>query len=329
MTQLCTRHRASQSIAPWVGHAEAPHRRLGCSLEQPIDKLARCFLPVHMCGARAAQQNSQLGPLAKTGVIPGQHPFAPKGNKPCVAIPEASTPRGSVLRERHAVALRGRICAAAAPLAVAVADSTNATAAATNTTAGMNTTTDAPLPEAAIDASGLAGAAGGEAQRAARGTELVRFAQHTPPCRGALGFNTAPPSATHRAQQYRVSLEASRERGGAHAHFSTLAPQPLSEPMAAAHRACEACLPRPCATRNDAATATPLSLGAHLAAYTSLSLLPLQAAPLCETLCEAANRNSRTKKAGLGARCSRGDPRPFFGRARVSFLACLLVNKPL
>ena len=42
--------------------------------------------------------------------------------------------------------------AAAAPLAVAVADSptfTNATDAATNTTtAGMNTTTDAPLPEA-------------------------------------------------------------------------------------------------------------------------------------------------------------------------------------
>ena len=96
-----------------------------------------------------------------------------------------------------------------------------------------------------------------------------------------------------------MSLEASRERGGAHARFSTLAPQPLSEPMAAAHRACEACLLRSVRHLNDAATATPLSLGAYLAAYTSLSLsYPSQAAPLCETLCEAANRNSRTEEGG-------------------------------
>ena len=66
-------------------------------------------------------------------------------------------------------------------------------------------------------------------------------------------------------QQHRVTLEASR--GGAHARFTTLAPQTLSEPMAAAHRACEACLLR-------------------------------SAAALCDTLCEAANRNGRTQEGG-------------------------------
>ena len=192
--------------------------------------------------------------------------------------------------------------AAAAPLAVAVADSINATAAAVNTTAGMNATTDAPLPEASDRRQRPWWERLAEKHRELRKGQswCVLRSTHTRPCRGACGpQNTAPPSATHRVQQHRVSLEASRERGGAHARFSTLAPQPLSEPMAAAHRACEACLLRSVRHLNDAATATPLSLGAHLAAYTSLSLsYPSQAAPLCETLCEAANRNSRTEEGG-------------------------------
>jgi len=175
----------------------------------------------------------------------------------------------------------------------------------------------------------LVGAAGGEAQRAAQGTELVRFAQHTRvPAAEARGpQNTAPPSATHRVQQHRVSLEASRERGGAHARFSTLAPQPLSEPMAAAHRACESCLLRSVRHLNDAATPTPLSLGAHLAAYTSLSLTLRRLLRCAKPSARRPIAIAARKKAGLGARCSRGDPRPFFGRARVSFPDCLLVNR--
>ena len=161
--------------------------------------------------------------------------------------------------------------AAAAPLAVAVADSptfTNATDAATNTTtAGMNATTDAPLPEASDRRQRPWWERLAEKHRELRKGQSWCVLRSTP--RGPQ--NTAPPSATHRVQQHRVSLEASRERGGAHARFSTLAPQPLSEPMAAAHRACEACLLRSVRHLNDAATATPLSLGAHLAAYTSLS----------------------------------------------------------
>ena len=167
--------------------------------------------------------------------------------------------------------------AAAAPLAVAVADSINATAAAVNTTAGMNATTDAPLPEASDRRQRPWWERLAEKHRELRKGQswCVLRSTHTRPCRGACGpQNTAPPSATHRVQQHRVSLEASRERGGAHARFSTLAPQPLSEPMAAAHRACEACLLRSVRQLNDAATATPLSLGAHLGAYTSLPLLP-------------------------------------------------------
>ena len=164
--------------------------------------------------------------------------------------------------------------AAAAPLAVAVADSptfTNATDAATNTTtAGMNATTDAPLPEASDRRQRPWWERLAEKHRELRKGQSWCVLRSTP--RGPQ--NTAPPSATHRVQQHRVSLEASRERGGAHARFSTLAPQPLSEPMAAAHRACEACLLRSVRHLNDAATATPLSLGAHLAAYTSLPLLP-------------------------------------------------------
>ena len=194
--------------------------------------------------------------------------------------------------------------AAAAPLAVAVADSPTVPANFTNATdAAMNTTTDAPLPEASDRRQRPWWERLAEKHRELRKGQswCVLRSTHTRPCRGeARGpQNTAPPSATHRVQQHRVSLEASRERGGAHARFSTLAPQPLSEPMAAAHRACEACLLRSVRQLNDAATATPLSLGAHLAAYTSLSLsYPSQAAPLCETLCEAANRNSRTEEGG-------------------------------
>ena len=174
--------------------------------------------------------------------------------------------------------------AAAAPLAVAVADSptvpanfTNGTAAAPDTTAGMNTTTDAPPPEASDRRQRPWWERLAEKHRELRKGQswCVLRSTHTRPCRGACGpQNTAPPSATHRVQQHRVSLEASRERGGAHARFSTLAPQPLSEPMAATHRACEACLLRSVRHLNDAATPTPLSLGAYLAAYTSLSLLP-------------------------------------------------------
>ena len=184
----------------------------------------------------------------------------------------------------------------------------------------------------ATDASGLGGSGWRRSTESCARDRAGAFrAAHTRPCHGARGpQNTAPPSATHRVQQHRVSLEASRERGGAHARFSTLAPQPLSEPMAAAHRACEACLLRSVRHLNDAATATPLSLGAH---FRRLHLSPsLTLRRLLRCAKPSARRPiaiAARKKAGLGARCSRGDPRPFFGRARVSFLACLLVNKPL
>ena len=174
--------------------------------------------------------------------------------------------------------------AAAAPLAVAVADSptfTNATDAATNTTtAGMNATTDAPLPEASDRRQRPWWERLAEKHRELRKGQswcVLRSTHASLPPAEPVGHKTQLhplPRTTHRVQQHRVSLEASRERGGAHARFSTLAPQPLSEPMAATHRACEACLLRSVRHLNDAATPTPLSLGAYLAAYTSLSLLP-------------------------------------------------------
>ena len=219
--------------------------------------------------------------------------------------------------------------AAAAPLAVAVADSptfTNATDAATNTTtAGMNATTDALLPEASDRRQRPWWERLAEKHRELRKGQswCVLRSTHTRPCRGACGpQNTAPPSATHRVQQHRVSLEASRERGGAHARFSTLAPQPLSEPMAAAHRACEACLLRSVRHLNDAATPTPLSLGAHLAAYTSLSLTLRRLLRCAKPSARRPIAIAARKKAGLGARCSRGDPRAHFsdGRACPSLL---------
>ena len=73
-----------------------------------------------------------------------------KGNNRVARERPRPPPRGSVLRERGMLSLFVvASSAAAAPLAVAVADSTNATDAATNTTtAGMNATTDALLPEA-------------------------------------------------------------------------------------------------------------------------------------------------------------------------------------
>ena len=180
----------------------------------------------------------------------------------------------------------------------------------------------------ATDASGLGGSGWRRStESCARDRAGAFCAAHTRPCHGARGpQNTAPPSATHRVQQHRVSLEASRERGGAHARFSTLAPQPLSEPMAAAHRACEACLLRSVRHLNDAATATPLSLGAHfrrlhLSPSLTLRRLLRCAKPSVRRPIAIAAR----KKAGLGARCSRGDPRPFFGRAAGRACPSLLV----
>lgn len=156
---------------------------------------------------------------------------------------------------------------------------TNATGAETNTTAGMNTTTDAPLPEASDRRQRPWWERLAEKHRELRKGQswcVLRSTHSVPAPRPCPAEPRGPQNAaaTHRMQQHRVSLEASRERGGAHARFSTLAPQPLSEPMAAAHRACEACLLRSVRHLNDAATPTPLSLGAYLAAYTSLSLLP-------------------------------------------------------
>ena len=118
------------------------------------------------------------------------------------------------------------------------------------------------------------------------------------PAAAPVGHKHSSALCRHRLQQHRVALEASS--GGAHARFTTLAPQPLAEPiprMAAAHRACEACLlrsvrhqpllhvtctcPRCCATLPQA-TCSPCS----------------QAAALCDTLCEAANRNGHTQEGG-------------------------------
>ena len=247
-----------------------------------------------------------------------------KGNNRVARERPRPPPRGSVLRERHAVALRGRIERGRCPARRCRCGLTHLHKRdrCRNEHDDCRNERDYGCPASRSKRqtpAALVGAAGGEAQRAAQGTELVRFAQHTRvPAAEARGpQNTAPPSATHRVQQHRVSLEASRERGGAHARFSTLAPQPLSEPMAAAHRACEACLLRSVRHLNDAATPTPLSLGAHLGAYTSLSLTLRRLLRCAKPSARRPIAIAARKKAGLGARCSRGDPRAHFSDGRA------------
>ena len=140
--------------------------------------------------------------------------------------------------------------AAAAPLAVvdsptvpAYSSTLTNTTAQTNTTAETNTAAEAPLAEA-----------GDGRQRpwwerlSEKHRELHKesswcvVGSTRVPAAEPAGHKHSSALCRYRLQQHRVTLEASR--GVAHARFTTLAPQTLSEPMAAAHRACEACLLR-------------------------------------------------------------------------------------
>ena len=141
--------------------------------------------------------------------------------------------------------------AAAAPLAVVdsptvPAYSSNLTnTTAKTSTAETNTAADAPLAEASDGRQRPWWERLSEKHRELHKGQswCVVGSTHTRPCRGDRWPQTHSSALCHhRLQQHRVTLEASR--GGAHARFTTLAPQTLSEPMAAAHRACEACLLR-------------------------------------------------------------------------------------
>ena len=204
--------------------------------------------------------------------------------------------------------------AAAAPLAVAVADSptvpanfTNATAAAPDTTAGMNTTTDAPPPEASDRRQRPWWERLAEKHRELRKGQswcVLRstHAQHTRAlCRGEPRGpqNTAPSTLCHTqgATASRVARGFKRKRGSARALFdlgSATAQRADGghPPRLRGVLAAIGAPPERCCNPHATLTGRPFSR-LHL----SLSY-PSQAAPLCETLCEAANRNSRTEEGG-------------------------------
>ena len=191
--------------------------------------------------------------------------------------------------------------AAAAPLAVVdsptvPAYSSNLTnTTAKTSTAETNTAADAPLAEASDGRQRPWWERLSEKHRELHKGQswCVVGSTHTRPCRGDRWPQTHSSALCHhRLQQHRVTLEASR--GGAHARFTTLAPQTLSEPMAAAHRACEACLLR--SVRRQ--TMLHVAPCATLVQLSLATCSPSQAAALCDTLCEAANRNGRTQEGG-------------------------------
>ena len=141
--------------------------------------------------------------------------------------------------------------AAAAPLAVVdsptvPAYSSNLTnTTAKTSTAETNTAADAPLAEASDGRQRPWWERLSEKHRELHKGQswCVVGSTHTRvPAAEPVGHKHSSALCHYRLQQHRVTLEASR--GGAHARFATLAPQTLSEPMAAAHRACEACLLR-------------------------------------------------------------------------------------
>ena len=176
----------------------------------------------------------------------------------------------------------------------------------------------------------LVGAAGGEAQRAAQGTELVRFAQHTHASLPRSLWATKHSSTLCHAQgatASRVARGFKRKRGSARALFdlgSATAQRADGgrPPRLRSLLAAIGAPPERCCNRHATLTGRPFSR-LHLSPSLTLRRLLRCAKPSARRPIAIAAR----KKAGLGARCSRGEPRPFFGRARVSFLACLLVNK--
>lgn len=194
--------------------------------------------------------------------------------------------------------------AAAAPLAVAVADSptfTNATDAATNTTtAGMNTTTDAPLPEASDRRQRPWWERLAEKHRELRKGQSWCVARSTHASLPWSLWATKHSSTlchTQGATASRVARGFKRKRGSARALFdlgSATAQRADGgrPPRLRIVLAAIGAPPERCCNPHATLTGRPFSR-LHL----SLSY-PSQAAPLCETLCEAANRNSRTEEGG-------------------------------
>ena len=191
--------------------------------------------------------------------------------------------------------------AAAAPLAVAVADSTNATAAATNTTTGMNTTTDAPLPEASDRRQRPWWERLAEKHRELRKGQswcVLRSTHASLPRRGPWATkHSSTLCHTQGATASRVARGFKRKRGSARALFDlgSATAQRADGGRPSGLRSVLAAIgapPERCCNRHATLTGRPFRR-LHL----SLSY-PSQAAPLCETLCEAANRNSRTEEGG-------------------------------
>ena len=107
-----------------------------------------------------------------------------KGNNRVARERPRPPPRGSVLRERHAVALRGRIERGRCPARRCRCGLTHLHKRdrCRNEHDDCRNERDYGCPASRSKRqtpAALVGAAGGEAQRAAQGTELVRFAQHT------------------------------------------------------------------------------------------------------------------------------------------------------
>ncbi len=150
------------------------------------------------------------------------------------------------------------------------------------------------------DASGLGGSGWRRStESCARDRAGAFCAAHTRPCRGAPWATKHSSTLCHTqgATASRVARGFKRKRGSARALFdlgSATAqradggrPPRLRSVLAAIGAPPERCC-------NPHATLT-----GRLFSRLHLSLsYPSQAAPLCETLCEAANRNSRTEEGG-------------------------------
>ena len=216
--------------------------------------------------------------------------------------------------------------AAAAPLAVAVADSptfTNATDAATNTTtAGMNATTDAPLPEASDRRQRPWWERLAEKHRELRKGQSWCVSRSTHASLPRSPWATKHSSTlchTQGATASRVARGFKRKRGSARALFDlgSATAQRAHGGRPSGLRSLLAAIgapPERCCNRHATLTGRPFSR-LHLSFFRRLLRC---AKPSARRPIAIAAR----KKAGLGARCSRGDPRPFFGRARVSFPDC-------
>ena len=181
----------------------------------------------------------------------------------------------------------------------------------------------------ATDASGLGGSGWRRSTESCARDRAGAFrAAHTRPCRGGPWATKHSSTLCHTqgATASRVARGFKRKRGSARALFDlgSATAQRADGGRPPRLRSVPAAISAPperCCNRHATLTGRPFRR-LHLSPSLTLRRLLRCAKPSARRPIAIAAR----KKAGLGARCSRGDPRPFFGRARVSNLVCLLVN---